>query len=101
MWLCKWARAAAGKQRGSGIAQVVPVLSLLVVMLISRAGQDMNAACPKLLRQQRCFSQPKAAPVKQLRGSELVNGVITVLEVEFVLACMHSLNAWPQDCPGH
>lgn len=44
------------------------MLSLLVVMLISRAGQDMNAACPKLLRQQRCFSQPKAAPVKQLRA---------------------------------
>lgn len=101
MWLCKWARAAAGKQRASRVAQVVLVLSLLVVMLISRAGQDMNAACPKLFRQQRCFSQPKAVPVKQLRGSELVKGVITVLEVEFVLSCIHSLNQWPQDCPGH
>lgn len=77
MWLCQWARAAAGKQRASCVAQVVLVL--------------MNAACPKLLRQQRCFSQPKAAPVEQLRGSELVNGVITVLEVEFVLSCIHSL----------
>lgn len=87
--------------RGSRIAQVVLVLTLLVAMLVSRAGQDMNAACPKLLRQQRCFSQPKAPAVKQLRGSELVNGMITVLEVEFVLSDIHRLNQRPQDCPGH
>lgn len=68
------------------------MLSLLVETLISRAGQDMNAACPKLLRQQRCFSQPKAAPVKQLRASELVNHC-TGGEI--------CLNQWPQDCPAH
>lgn len=81
---------------------MVLVLSLVVAMLISRAGQDMSAACPKLLRQQRYFSQPKAAPVKELRGSELGNGLITALEVELILfPYIHSLNQKSQDCPGH
>lgn len=47
------------------------------------------------------FLSAKSSSSEATQRLELVKGVITVLEVEFVLSCIHSLNQWPQDCPGH